>query len=103
MWTAQTNTQLISVKPEFTVSDGIAPVSTGLASQTDFTPPTLAAGNIAVPSDDIDIGQHATIGYREAFAVANREFVFKAEFQFKNSAGEIISFKDRKGLGEASI
>ena len=72
-------------------------VTTGLEPQTDFTPPDLS--NIAPPRSAIEVGGHGSIGYRGTEA---RESFIQAEFQFKNSAGDIISFYDKNGTDEAS-
>ena len=72
-------------------------ITHGVDSQTDFTPPVLS--NIAVPRGDMELGGHGSIGYRGTEA---RESFIQAEFQFKNSAGEIVSFYDKNGTDEAS-
>ncbi len=72
-------------------------LTTGLEPQTDFTPPVLS--NIAPPRSAIEVGAHGSIGYRGTEA---RDSFIQAEFQFKNSAGDIISFYDKNGTDEAS-
>ena len=69
----------------------------GMDAQTDFTPPVLS--NIAPPRSAIEVGGHGSIRYGGTEA---RESFIQAEFQFKNSAGDIISFYDKNGTDVAS-